>query len=115
MEQAGQEWDLGTEAHIHSCDFWLHSASLVTVALPGTACSCASQLCIRQERCFHWAIPLSTPRERAGEQGRETDRAVTDGGGLRLLASALQQIPGHNHPHDLVGTCSRMEMQRKHS
>lgn len=90
--QAGQERDLETEACIHSCDLGLHNASLVTAALPGTACSCAIQLCsrrIRQEGCFHWGIPLSTPRERAGEQGRETGRAVTDEGILRLLASAL--------------------------
>lgn len=33
---------------------------------------------------FHRGVPLSAPGERAGERGRETDRAVTDEGILRL-------------------------------
>lgn len=67
--QAGQEQGLETGAWVGSCDFWLHNASLVTAAVPGTACSCASQLGVRQGGCSHWGIPLSSPRERAASRG----------------------------------------------
>lgn len=100
------------------CILRLHNRIHGKAALPGTEWQHVRgiQLCASSQDEAERLFPQGYPSlcSQGGKQS-ECNRQRHFKAGEELLASALQQAPGHDHPHHLIGTCSRTGVQKRGS